>query len=104
VAPTESTGSEHIPVFRDAVGKPLIPTNETMRFQRATAVAGLPVIRFHDMRHTAATLLLAEGVHPKVVADMLGHATITITLDTYSAYVPALHTQAAATMDAILSA
>jgi integrase len=49
-------------------------------------------------------LLLAEGVHPKVIADILGHATITITLDTYAAYVPAMHSQVAATMDAILSA
>ncbi|OYV96223.1 MAG: hypothetical protein B7Z73_01085 [Planctomycetia bacterium 21-64-5] len=46
--------------------------------------AGLPAIRFHDLRHTAATLLLAEGVHPKVVQERLGHSQISITLDTYS--------------------
>ena len=46
--------------------------------------AGLPRIRIHDLRHTAATIMLGEGVHPKVAADMLGHATVAITLDTYS--------------------
>ncbi len=57
----------------------------------------------HDLRHTAATLLLAQGVHPKVVSEMLGHATITLTLDTYSYLVPVLHEQAAA-MDTLLGA
>ena len=104
MAPTESTGSEHIPVFRDAGGKPLIPTNETMRFPRATAVAGLPVIRFHDMRHTAATLLLSRGVTVKLVSALLGHSNITLTLDTYSLVVPAMHGDAAAAMDAALTA
>src|SRR5262249_36560084 len=46
--------------------------------------AGLPHIRFHDLRHTAATLLLMQGIHPKIVSEMLGHSTISITLDTYS--------------------
>ncbi|MGH7641703.1 MAG: tyrosine-type recombinase/integrase [Candidatus Dormibacteria bacterium] len=46
--------------------------------------AGLPLIRFHDLRHTAATLLLSQGVHPKVASEMLGHATVAITLDRYS--------------------
>jgi integrase len=91
-------------IFANEIGNPLDPSWQTAVFKVALKDAGLPAIRFHDLRHTAATLLLAKGVHPKVVADMLGHATITITLDTYSAYVPAMHTQAAATMDAILSA
>ncbi len=45
--------------------------------------AGLPDIRFHDLRHTCATLLLTKGVHPKIVQKMLGHSTVSITLDTY---------------------
>jgi integrase len=61
-------------------------------------------IRFHDLRHTAATLLLTQGVHPKVVGEMLGRATITLTLDTYSHLAPVLHQQAAAEMDAALGA
>jgi integrase len=50
--------------------------------------AGLPSIRFHDLRHTCATLLLSKDVHPKVVAEVLGHASVTITLDTYSHVLP----------------
>ena len=46
--------------------------------------------RFHDLRHTCATLLLTQGVHPKVVSEMLGHASISITLDTYSHVIPGL--------------
>lgn len=66
--------------------------------------ANLPAIRFHDLRHTAATLLLTQGVHSKVVSEMLGRATITLTLDTYSHLLPVMHAQAAATMDALLDA
>ncbi len=52
--------------------------------------AGLPSIRFHDLRHTCATLLLSRNVHPKVVQEMLGHATISITPDTYSHVIPSM--------------
>jgi len=51
--------------------------------------AGLPQIRFHDLRHTCAAILLSKGVHPKFVRELLGHATIAITLDTYSHVIPA---------------
>lgn len=94
----------HDLVFCNAVGEPLSPTNETKRFQRAGAAVGLPSIRFHDMRHTAATILLAKGVHVKLVSEMLGHSTITLTLDTYSHVIPAMHGDAAAAMDAVFSA
>jgi integrase len=63
--------------------------------------AGLPRIRVHDLRHTAATLLLSQGVHPKVVQELLGHSSITLTLDTYSHVLPGLHADAAARMDAL---
>lgn len=91
-------------VFCDAIGNPLSPTNETKRFQRAAAAAKVPVIRFHDLRHTAATILLIKGVHVKLVSEMLGHSTITLTLDTYSHVIPAMHSDAAAAMDAVFSA
>ena len=71
-------------------------------FKRELAKAGLPRVRIHDLRHTAATLLLTRGVHPKVVQDMLGHSTVTLTLDTYSHVTPALHKEAAHHMDALL--
>jgi integrase len=62
-----------------------------------------PRVRFHDLRHTAAMLALMQGVHPKVVSDMLGHGSVGLTLDTYSHLLPAMHQQAAAAMDAILA-
>jgi integrase len=86
------------------VGDPLSPTNETKRFQRATTLTGLPEIRFYDLRHTAATILLIKGVHVKLVSEMLGHSTITLTLDTYSHVIPAMHADAAAAMDEVFSA
>jgi integrase len=52
--------------------------------------AGLPDIRFHDLRHSAATLLLGEGVHPKIVQELLGHSTISMTMDVYSHALPSM--------------
>ena len=66
--------------------------------------AALPCIRLHDLRHTAATLLPSKNVHVRVVSEMLGHSSITITLNTYSHLVPSLHDQAAEVMDSLLSA
>nr|MBA2701958.1 tyrosine-type recombinase/integrase [Chloroflexota bacterium] len=64
--------------------------------------AGLPRVRFHDLRHTAATLLLASGTHPKLVQELLGHSSIALTLDTYSHVTPTMHDEAAATMERLL--
>jgi integrase len=58
---------------------------------------------FHALRHTAASLLLAEGVHPRVVMDLLGHSTIALTMNTYSHVIPALERDAAERMNALLS-
>jgi integrase len=58
--------------------------------------------RFHDLRHTHATLMLGEGVHPKIVSERLGHATIGITLDTYSHVLPNLQEESARKLDALL--
>jgi len=66
--------------------------------------AGLPALRFHDLRHSAATLLLGEGVHPKIVSEMLGHSKIAMTMDLYSHVTPTMQRQAADTMDALLNA
>ena len=61
--------------------------------------AGLPGIRFHDLRHTCATLLLTKGVHPKIVSEMLGHSSVSITLDVYSHVIPGLGDAAASAME-----
>jgi len=60
-------------------------------FRRAVKAAKLPEISLHDLRHTHATLALRAGIHPKVVSEHLGHATGSITLDTYSHAIPAMH-------------
>jgi integrase len=59
----------------------------------------LPDIRFHDLRHTCATLLLTKGVHPKIVSEMLGHSSVSITLDTCGHVIPGLGDVAALTME-----
>lgn len=64
--------------------------------------AGVPRIRFHDLRHTAATLMLGHGIHPKVVAEMLGHSQISITLDLYSHVTPTMQRHATEALDAVL--
>ncbi len=68
----------------------------------AAARLGLPLIRLHDLRHGWATMALAAGVHPKVVQERLGHASISITLDTCSHVSPALHGEAAETVAALV--
>ena len=63
---------------------------------------GLPAIRFHDLRHTYATLQLAAGTNPKLVAEVLGHKDVGITLDRYSHSQPTMHREAAERLDAML--
>jgi integrase len=90
-------------VFPGPFGGPTDPSWSRQVFYAALEAAGMPRVRFHDLRHTAATLALMQGVHPKVVSDMLGHSSVGLTLDTYSHLLPAMHQQAAAAMDAILA-
>jgi integrase len=82
-------------VFAREDGAPVHPDGFADAFQRQAKAAKLPRIRFHDLRHTHATLALAAGVHPKVVSERLGHASVTITLDTYSHAIPAMQETAA---------
>jgi len=71
-------------------------------FRPLLAKAGLSRCRFHDLRHTAATLLLSQGVHAKIVSEMLGHSSIGLTLDTYSHVLPDLQQLATQAMEKIL--
>jgi integrase len=61
--------------------------------------AGLPSVRFHDLRHTCATPLLTKGVHPKIVSEMLGHSSLSITLEVYSHVIPGMQEAAAKAME-----
>jgi integrase len=91
-------------VFTNAVGGPLDAHNLRQRsFFPLLARAGLPRIRFHDLRHSCATLLLSEGVHPKIVSDLLGDSQIGITLDLYSHVTATMQAVAAEAMGRLLS-
>jgi site-specific recombinase XerD len=90
-------------VFMSAVGTPFEPRNVTRRFKALLTAAGLPNIRLHDLRHSCATLLLAQGVNPRVVMETLGYSQVSLTLNTYSQVLPALQRDAASRMDAIFA-
>jgi integrase len=90
-------------IFSTQKGTPINPENLVKRsFKPLLERAGLPEIRFHDLRHTCATLLLGSGVHPKLVQELLGHATIAMTLDTYSHFLPSMGDQTARAMEGVL--
>ncbi len=87
-------------VFSIRVGTPIRRDNlHNKSWKPLLQRAGLPDIRFHDLRHTCATLLLTKGIHPKIVSEMLGHSSIAITLDTYSHVIPGLGEAAAEAME-----
>jgi len=77
-------------VFSRVDGSPIDPDAVTHAFHRMVRATGLPNMRFHDLRHTHATLMLVQGVHPKIVSERLGHSSIAITLDTYSHVLPGI--------------
>ncbi|WP_067924771.1 site-specific integrase [Alicyclobacillus shizuokensis] len=83
-------------------GRPLYPRTLDNAWYRTLEAADVPKIRFHDLRHTHASLLLAQGVHPKIVSERLGHSTINITLDTYSHVLPGLQREVADRFDDLL--
>lgn len=90
--------------FTTVEGTPFDPGYLLQELHCLLKRADLPTIRVHDLRHTAATYLLSTGTHPKVVQEMLGHSSITLTMDTYSHVLPAMHRQAASEMDALFRA
>ena len=83
-------------VFCREDGEPVHPERLTVMFRRHVAAADLPPIRLHDLRHTHASLLMAAGVHPKVVQERLGHHSSAFTMDTYAHVGAGLQAQAAA--------
>jgi integrase len=94
--------TDHDLVFPNELGGPMDDRNDYRAWIKLLRTAGVRRIRLHDGRHTAATLLLAEGVHPRVVMELLGHSAMRITTDTYSHVMPALAQQAAEKMGTAL--
>jgi len=86
-------------VFSNPDGTPLRPNSITRCFKNLAESIGLKGVRLHDLRHTHATLMLRQGVHPKIVSERLGHSSIAITFDTYSHILPGLQEAAARKFD-----
>jgi integrase len=100
---TGARWQDHGLVFPSSVGTPMGARNLTRHFKGLLKGAGLPQsFRFHDLRHTCATLLLRQGVHVKYVQELLGHADISLTLNVYSHILPDMGDAAAGAMDAAL--
>ena len=90
-------------VFTNVAGEPLAKGTVIKQYKRHLAAAGLPVLRFHDLRHSCASLLVAQGVHPRVVMEILGHSTITLTMNTYSHVLPQAQRDATNLMDRLFT-
>ena len=93
---------DHGLVFASGIGTPLLGGNLYRSFKATLRRADLPEMRFHDLRHTCATLLLRQGVNPKFVQELLGHADIALTLNVYSHVLPDMGDAAAGAMDTAL--
>ena len=89
-------------VFPTGIGTPMDPHRLFDSYKQLLKQAGLPDCRLHDLRHTAATLMLGWGIHPKVVQERLGHARISHTLGTYSHVLPSIQVEAAEKMDELV--
>lgn len=91
---TEGAWEDHDYVFCNPLGRYIHPNTLRQQFQALLRKAEFPAIRFHDLRHSVATLLLSSGVHPKVVQGILGHSQISMTMDIYSHVLPTMHQDA----------
>jgi site-specific recombinase XerD len=90
-------------VFCSTVGGHLLSSRILFaQFKGLLQKAGLPGIRFHDLRHSSATMLLSIGVHPKVVQELLGHSQISMTMDIYSHVLPTMQQEAISKLNIVL--
>ena len=89
-------------MLTSSIGTPLEPRNVTRQFKNLLTAAKLPDMRLHDLRHSCATLLLAQGVNPRVIMETLGHSQVSLTLNTYTHVLPAVQRDAAARINAVL--
>jgi integrase len=90
----DTAWEEHGYVFTTQLGRYIHPNSLYRHFKELLKKAGLPDIRFHDLRHSVASLLLSSGIHPKVVQEILGHSQISMTMDIYSHVLPTMHQDA----------
>ena len=91
-------------MFANSIGRPLEEARVSRTYRRDLERAGLPAIRLHDLRHTAATLLIESGVNIKSVQAALGHSTIAVTMDIYAHVTPAMQASVADAMDRLFAA
>ncbi len=89
-------------VFANHDGKPIDPSTLTHNFARIVSQAGLEKVRFHDLRHTFASLALLRGAKPKVISEALGHASVAFTMDTYSHIISGMQEDMMALLDEVL--
>jgi integrase len=95
---------DHGLAFTNRIGRPIEPILLHREYKSLLKKSGLRItLRFHDLRHSAASLLLAQGVHPRAIMELLGHSSITVTMDVYGHVLPAMMREAADKMDALLS-
>lgn len=90
-------------VFTNETGGPMRIKTLMTRYEQTIVAAGVKRIRFHDMRHTCATLMLSENVHPKIAQDRLGHSSVAMTLDRYSHITATMQQEAADLLDSIIT-
>lgn len=88
--------------FATSIGTPIDPSNLHRAWHRILKTSGIQDVRFHDLRHAHASIMLQQGVHPKVVSERLGHSGVRITLDVYSHVLPGIQADAAANFDAAI--
>ena len=88
-------------VFTNKYGSFLRPDTVLDTFHQLLKDAGLPPMRFHDLRHSAATILFVAGVNPKVIQELLGHSKISMTLEIYSHVLPSMQQEATSKMDEV---
>jgi integrase len=89
-------------VFTSVAGKPIDPCVLTHAFTRMARQAGLEGVRFHDLRHTFASLMLLRGAKPKVISEALGHSSVAFTMDVYSHIIEGMQEDAMALLDEVL--
>jgi integrase len=95
--------TSHVFTSATAPGEHLREVTVSRAFKRLLNEASLPDIRFHDLRHTCATLLFSKGANPKVVQEMLGHSSVANTMDRYTHWIPSMGEQAAKMLEVALS-